>query len=82
MISDRLDNDIAPAKALGMGTVWVKQGFGRLQTPLPRETPDCAVECLAELLGIFQTGGAGQRFPAAEQEIVAISGKIILRNKL
>ena len=56
MISDRLDNDIAPAKALGMGTVWVKQGFGGLQTPLPGETPDCAVEGLAELLGIFQTG--------------------------
>lgn len=54
MIGDRIDNDIAPAKAVGMGTVWVKQGFGRLQTPLSEEdTPDETVERLAELLHIF-----------------------------
>lgn len=29
MIGDRIDNDIVPAKALGMGTVWIKQGFGK-----------------------------------------------------
>lgn len=28
MIGDRVDNDIVPAKALGMGSVWIKQGFG------------------------------------------------------
>ena len=27
MVGDRLDNDIFPAKALGMGTVWVRQGL-------------------------------------------------------
>jgi FMN phosphatase YigB (HAD superfamily) len=29
MIGDRVDNDIIPAKALGMHTIWIKQGFGR-----------------------------------------------------
>lgn len=29
MIGDRIDNDIVPAKKLGMGTIWIKQGFGR-----------------------------------------------------
>lgn len=54
MIGDRLDNDIAPAKAVGMGTVWIKQGFGRLQTPLSeQDTPDHIVEGLSELLRIF-----------------------------
>lgn len=53
MIGDRLDNDIAPAKALGMKTVWIRKGFGRLQTPLPEEAPDYTVDSLTELLGIF-----------------------------
>lgn len=29
MIGDRIDNDIVPAKKLGMKTIWVKQGFGK-----------------------------------------------------
>lgn len=33
MIGDRLDNDIAPANAIGMKTVWIKQSFGRYSTP-------------------------------------------------
>lgn len=30
MIGDRIDNDIVPAKQLGMKTIWVKQGFESL----------------------------------------------------
>ena len=29
MIGDRIDNDIVPAKLLGMHTIWIKQGFGQ-----------------------------------------------------
>ncbi len=29
MIGDRIDNDIVPAKLLGMRTIWIKQGFGQ-----------------------------------------------------
>lgn len=29
MIGDRIDNDIVPAKRLGMKTIWIKQGFGK-----------------------------------------------------
>lgn len=29
MIGDRIDNDIVPAKMLGMRTIWIKQGFGK-----------------------------------------------------
>ena len=54
MIGDRLDNDIAPAKAAGMKTVWIRQGFGALQAPLSfADTPDCTVKSLAELTEIF-----------------------------
>ena len=54
MIGDRLDNDIFPAKALGMKTVWLRQGFGALQTPKgPEYEPDYTVDCLTELRGIF-----------------------------
>ena len=54
MIGDRLDNDILPAKALGMKTVWIKQGFGALQKPLLKsEEPDYTINNLTELLKIF-----------------------------
>jgi len=54
MIGDRLDNDILPAKALGMKTVWIKQGFGALQKPLSKsEESDYTINNLAELLKIF-----------------------------
>lgn len=54
MIGDRLDNDVAPAKKLGMKTVWIRQGFGRLQEPLGEEdTPDFAIDSLPELLTLF-----------------------------
>ncbi len=54
MIGDRLDNDIAPAKALGMKTVWLRQGFGALQIPKgPEYEPDYTVDSLKELPGIF-----------------------------
>lgn len=54
MIGDRLDNDIAPAKALGMKTVRLRQGFGALQTPKgPEYTPDYIIDSLKELPVIF-----------------------------
>lgn len=54
MIGDRLDNDIAPAKALGIHTVWIKQGFGALSAPKSNaDTPDAVVQALQELLAIF-----------------------------
>lgn len=54
MIGDRLDNDILPAKSLGMKTVWIKQGFGALQKPFSKsEEPDYTISSLSELLKIF-----------------------------
>ncbi len=54
MIGDRLDNDIAPAKSVGMKTVWIRQGFGRLRRPRDdADTPDHTVETLSELPGIL-----------------------------
>ncbi len=54
MIGDRLDNDILPAKSLGMKTVWMKQGFGALQKPLSKsEEPDYTINNLTELVKIF-----------------------------
>ncbi|MBJ6362671.1 HAD family hydrolase [Paenibacillus sp. GCM10012307] len=34
MIGDRIDNDIIPARQLGLHAIWVKQGFAKVQ-PLP-----------------------------------------------
>ncbi|HQQ88700.1 MAG TPA: HAD family hydrolase [Oscillospiraceae bacterium] len=54
MIGDRLDNDIAPAKKLGMGTVWIRQGFGLYQTaPSPEYEPDYTAESFAEAAKLF-----------------------------
>lgn len=54
MVGDRLDNDIYPAKALGMRTVWIKNGFGGMQKAAGEEyRPDYEVESLRELLNIL-----------------------------
>lgn len=54
MIGDRLDNDIFPAKKIGMKTVWVKQGFGGIQIPKSKDyEPDYIIHDLDELINIF-----------------------------
>jgi len=54
MIGDRIDNDIIPAKRLGMQTVWIRQGFGRHWKITDKtETPDMIVNCLTELCDIL-----------------------------
>ena len=53
MIGDRIDNDIVPAKSLGMRTIWVKQGFGKYWTIESEiERPDYVVDNLMELCEI------------------------------
>ena len=54
MIGDRLDNDIAPAKRIGMKTIWIKQGFSRLaQVKNLEERADWIVEKLIDVLPIL-----------------------------
>ncbi len=54
MIGDRIDNDIVPAKSLGMFTVWVRQGFGQYwRIKNETEKADCTVNRLGELCGIL-----------------------------
>ena len=55
MVGDRLDNDIRPAKALGMRTVWVRSGLARHQAPsLGNGVADWQIEKLSELLEIMK----------------------------
>lgn len=54
MIGDRLDNDIVPAKKVGMKTIWIKQGLGGLAKPIHKyEQADYEIENLSELLALF-----------------------------
>lgn len=54
MVGDRLDNDIAPAKALGMITVWIKNGLAKYQdVTLGQGIADHQIEKLADLLSIL-----------------------------
>ena len=54
MVGDRIDNDIVPAKKLGMKTVWIRQGFGKYYVPDPAaEKPDRTVNSLNELIDLF-----------------------------
>lgn len=53
MAGDRIDNDIVPAKALGMKTIWIKQGFGRYwRKTTEHEQADYEVDNLSEILEI------------------------------
>lgn len=54
MIGDRLDNDIYPAKKLGMKTIWIKQGLAIYQNAEKSECkPDYEVDNLLELREIL-----------------------------
>ena len=54
MIGDRLDNDISPAKKLGMKAIWIRQGFAIYQNPQNAgEQPDFTVDSLSDLKDIF-----------------------------
>ncbi|MBQ3528319.1 MAG: HAD family hydrolase [Clostridia bacterium] len=54
MIGDRLDNDIAPAKALGMKTIWIKQGYFKyVEQYTEDEKPDCTINNLSVLLELL-----------------------------
>ena len=51
MVGDRLDNDIRPAKRLGMRTIRIRKGIAAFQAPsCEAETPDHPVETLSEIL--------------------------------
>lgn len=53
MVGDRLDNDIVPAKELGMKTVWVRQGYAIYQSvDDERKRPDYIVDSIDELIGL------------------------------
>ena len=54
MVGDRLDNDICPAKALGMRTVWIRKGLSVYQpVDLGKNTADWVIGQLFELKEIF-----------------------------
>ena len=54
MIGDRIDNDIMPAKNLGMKTIWIRQGFGgNWILKNDEETPDFTADSLSEVVSII-----------------------------
>ncbi len=54
MIGDRVDNDIVPAKKLGMKTVWIKQGFSKYWKIVDQEEiADYEIDNLTTLLSIL-----------------------------
>ena len=54
MVGDRLDNDIRPAKALGMYTVWMRRGYGALWTvKSPLDEPDLTVPTMSALANLL-----------------------------
>ena len=65
MVGDRIDNDIRPARRLGMRTVWIRQGMGSLAEPKANdERPDRVVYGLEELADML----TGSDRPNEKQE--------------
>jgi 8-oxo-dGTP diphosphatase/putative hydrolase of the HAD superfamily len=55
MVGDRIDCDVAPAKALGLKAVRLRVGRHREQEPrMPAEMPDAEIYSIAELPGILE----------------------------
>jgi FMN phosphatase YigB (HAD superfamily) len=64
MVGDRIDNDIIPAKQIGMKTILVRGGLHRKQIPrIPAEMPD------EEIVGIAGLGDAVARVGSARSDI-------------
>jgi len=56
MVGDRLDNDIGPAKSIGMTTVWVRRGLMTYQKPSTEmEKADYEIHTLEGLLTILKS---------------------------
>ncbi len=54
MVGDRLDNDIFPAKKLGMKTVWLRNGLAAYQTAdMAKGAADLILDSLAEMTEYF-----------------------------
>ena len=54
MIGDRLDNDIIPAKQIGMKTIWIRQGLAIYQDiKLGIKYSDYVVSSLKEIKEIL-----------------------------
>ncbi len=54
MVGDRLDNDMKPAKALGMKTVWMRTGLAAIQNPsFGAGIADCMIDRLSDLKDVF-----------------------------
>ena len=54
MVGDRIDNDIRPAKKLGMVTVRLRQGFFRYRAPESEfDIPDADIESIGDLPRVF-----------------------------
>ena len=54
MVGDRLDNDILPAKELGMKTVWIRKGLSIYQhIELGKNITDWIIDNLSDLKEIF-----------------------------
>jgi len=55
MVGDRLDNDIYPAKASGMKTVWIRKGLSVHQhIDLAKNNADWIIDNLSDLKEIFE----------------------------
>jgi HAD superfamily hydrolase (TIGR01509 family) len=55
MIGDRIDNDIRPAKALGMRTVRLRQGASRFQQPRDAaDEADVTIDDIRNLLTVLR----------------------------
>jgi len=56
LVGDRIDNDIIPAKQLGMKTILVRVGLHRYQQPrIPFEIPDAELDGVTGLAGAIQS---------------------------
>lgn len=55
MIGDRIDNDIVPAKLMGMRTIWIKQGYGQYWNITDdAEKADRMVHSLIEICNVLK----------------------------
>ncbi len=75
MIGDRLDNDIFPAKACGMQTIWLRRGLAKLQSAGQAQgKADAVIDGLDELRAVLRQGAFLHLTPTLTGTILDIGG--------
>lgn len=85
MVGDRVDNDVRPAKAMGMGTVWLDNDYSRMAYRPQDDYERLYIESYLRISGVDQRypvdGGPDARITTLAELPAAVAGLVLRSNE-